>query len=125
MEQATALPAALHSPAAEAWQVEFAKMLPELERLSKYVAPRRCYINQCSSNSQAVAPGVQLVQQQQLCWPASSMQTAVCNGTDHATAQLTTKVDAHDTQPTACMSQQLQQQQGKIVKLLHLMHPTC
>jgi hypothetical protein len=30
-----ALPAALHSPAAEAWQNEFAKMLPELDRLAK------------------------------------------------------------------------------------------
>jgi hypothetical protein len=38
MEQATALPAALQSPAAEAWQVEFAKILPKLERLSKCVA---------------------------------------------------------------------------------------
>ncbi|WIA19819.1 hypothetical protein OEZ85_005727 [Tetradesmus obliquus] len=34
MELGATLPAALHSPAAEAWQVEFAKMLPELERLS-------------------------------------------------------------------------------------------
>jgi hypothetical protein len=35
MEAGATLPAALQSPAAEAWQVEFAKMLPELERLSK------------------------------------------------------------------------------------------
>jgi hypothetical protein len=42
MEQATALPAALQSPAAEAWQIEFAKMLPELERLSKCVV-KRCF----------------------------------------------------------------------------------